>query len=218
MSVIAEFRVPAADFELGRILSVEGITSVELESLVPVGEATVPLFWIHNSTRDSFVKSIQRHPAVNSASEVDVFEDRTLFTLDWDAKQDYIFQGISEHGGQLLKAVGTPEAWDFELRFPSHDDLSAFTTHCEDAQISLEMVRVYNPTKPDVGPWYGLTEPQREALRLAVQRGYYDIPRGSTTKELADELGISDQAVTERLRRAIVALVSYTLAPAERET
>ncbi|WP_249361517.1 helix-turn-helix domain-containing protein [Haloterrigena sp. H1] len=34
--------------------------------------------------------------------------------------------------------------------------------------------------------------------------GYYDIPRGCTTAELADELGISDQAVTERLRRAIV--------------
>ncbi|GAB3704987.1 helix-turn-helix domain-containing protein [Halorubrum pallidum] len=41
--------------------------------------------------------------------------------------------------------------------------------------------------------------------------GYYEIPRGCTTKELADELEISDQAVTERLRRAIVALVTYTL-------
>lgn len=42
--------------------------------------------------------------------------------------------------------------------------------------------------------------------------GYYDIPRGCTTKELADELGISDQAVTERLRRAIGSLVRHTLA------
>jgi len=217
MSVITEFRVPSADFELGRILDVEGITSIELENLVPIGGATVPLFWIHNSTRQSFLESVQRHPAVTSAAEVDVFDDRTLFTLDWDANHDHLFEGISESEGQLLNAIGTPDTWEFELRFPDHDALSEFRTHCEDAQILLEVQRVYNPTKPDAGPWYGLTELQREAIMLAAQTGYYDIPRGCTTKELADELGISDQAVTERLRRAIVSLVTYTLVHSESE-
>ena len=180
MSVITEFRVPSADFELGRILDVEGITSIELENLVPIGGATVPLFWIHNSTRQSFLESVQRHPAVTSAAEVDVFDDRTLFTLDWDANHDHLFEGISESEGQLLNAIGTPDTWEFELRFPDHDALSEFRTHCEDAQILLEVQRVYNPTKPDAGPWYGLTELQREAIMLAAQTGYYDIPRGCT--------------------------------------
>ncbi|WP_436348855.1 helix-turn-helix domain-containing protein [Natronorubrum sp. FCH18a] len=218
MSVIAEVRIPSIDFELGRILRVEGVTSIELENLVPIGDNTVPLFWIHNSTRQSFLEIVQRHPAVTSASAVDVFDNRTLFTLDWDANQDHVFRGISESEGQLLSAVGTPDAWDFELRFSSHSALSEFTTHCEDAQVSVETTRVYNPTEPDDGPWYGLSEPQREAIRLAVQKGYYDIPRGCTTKDLADELGISDQAVTERLRRAIIALVTYTLIPVESGT
>ncbi|WP_226039733.1 helix-turn-helix domain-containing protein [Natrinema sp. DC36] len=217
MSVIVEFRVPSADFELGRILDVDGITSIELENLVPIGEAAVPLFWIHNSTRQSFLESVQRHPAVTSAAEVDVFDDRTLFTLDWDANHDHLFEGITESEGQLLSAIGTPDTWEFELRFPDHDALSGFRTDCEDAQISLEVQRVYNPTKPDAGPWYGLTELQREAITLAVRTGYYDIPRGCTTKELADELDISDQAVTERLRRAIMSLVRYTLVHTESE-
>ncbi|MFP9190656.1 helix-turn-helix domain-containing protein [Natronosalvus vescus] len=217
MSVIVEFQIPSADFELGRILHVEGVTSIELETLVPIGEATVPLFWIHNTTRHSFLENVQRHPAVNDASEVDVFEDRALFTLDWDANHDHVFRAIRETDGQLLSAIGTPDVWEFELRFPNHDALSEFTSHCEDAQVSLEATRVYNPTKPDAGPWYSLSKPQREAITLAVQNGYYDIPRGCTTKELADELEISDQAVTERLRRAIVALVSYTIIPPKTE-
>jgi predicted DNA binding protein len=217
MSVIVEFRVPSTDFELGRILTVEDISSVELESLVPTGDVTVPLFWIHNSTRESFLERIKRHPAVNDASVVDTFEDRTLFTLDWDAKRDRVFEGISEHDGQLLNAVGTSESWEFELRVANHDTLSDFMTYCETEDISLTITRAYNPTKPDAGPWYGLTEPQREAMVLAVQMGYYDIPRGCTTKELAEELGISDQAVTERLRRAIVTLATYTLVPIESE-
>jgi len=104
------------------------------------------------------------------------------------------------------------------VRFASHESLSDFTSFCEDDGLDLEVTRVYNPTKPDAGPWYGLTEPQREAIDLAVTKGYYDIPRECTTKDLADELGISDQAVTERLRRAIVSLVSHTLSLANKDS
>lgn len=211
MSVIVEFRIPSSDFELGRILSVEGLSSVELESLVPVSDATVPLFWIHNSTRESFTESVQRHPAVNTASEIDVFDDRTLFTIDWDADRDHVFRGIGDNEGQLLSAIGTSDVWEFELRFPDHDTLNEFTAHCEDTQISVEINRIYSPTESEAYPWYGLTEPQREAMVLAVEMGYYEIPRSCTTKELAEELGISDQAVTERLRRAIQTLATNTL-------
>jgi predicted DNA binding protein len=215
MSVIAEFRVPSTSFELGHILTIEGATTIELERLVPIGGATVPLFWVHNSTRDSFINNVQRHESVNETSIIDRFEDRTLFTLDWDSKQDRLFEGIEASAGQLLSAVGTPDAWDFELRFPTHDALSEFTSRCEEANIRVEMKRIYNPTNPEGGPWYGLTEPQREAMILAVQMGYYDIPRGCTTKEIAEILDISDQAVTERLRRAIVSLVRNTLTAIE---
>lgn len=211
MSVIVEFRVSSAQFELGQILSVEGNSTVELERLVPLGEATVPLFWIHNSSRDSFVEGVRGHPSVEETRVVDVFDDRTLFTLKWDAKRDRLIAALRANDGQVSSAVGTSASWKMEVRFPSHEALSAFSTAAADAGVDLEVIRVYNPSEPDVQPWYGLTEPQFEALTLAIRQGYYDIPRGCTTKELADELGISGQAVTERLRRAIVALVTYTL-------
>ncbi|OYR41712.1 helix-turn-helix domain-containing protein [Halorubrum sp. Ib24] len=211
MSVIVEFRVLSSDFELGQILSVEGDSTIELETLVPLGEASVPLFWIRNSTRESFVESVQRHPSVEEATRVDAFEERTLFTLDWDANQDHLVSAVQSNDGQMLSAVGSAASWTFEVRFPTHESLSAFSTDCEEAGIEMTVTRVYNPSEPDVQPWLGLTEPQLEALTLAIEMGYYDIPRGCTTKELADELGISDQAVTERLRRAITALVTYTL-------
>ncbi len=65
--------------------------------------------------------------------------------------------------------------------------------------------------------WYGVTQAQRETLMRAVQGGYYSIPRRMSTQDLADDLGISDQAVTERLRRAIVALTENTLIAMEEE-
>ncbi|WP_246999280.1 helix-turn-helix domain-containing protein [Halosolutus gelatinilyticus] len=66
-------------------------------------------------------------------------------------------------------------------------------------------------TLDDVLP--ALTARQREVLTLAVERGYYDLPRATTTEALGDELGISRRAAEDHLRRAerklITALVSY---------
>lgn len=217
MSVITEVRIPSDDFDLGQILSLDGASAIELETLVPSGEVTVPLFWVYEPVQDGFLDTVERYPTVNSVTEMDVFEDRTLFRLEWDASQDRLFQCILNNQGQILSATGTPEGWHFELRFPNREAMSQYQTCCEDAHIASELVRVYNPTDPGAGPWYGLSEPQREALMLAVRMGYYDIPRGCTTEELADELGISDQAVTERLRRAIGAFVRHTLLTPEPE-
>ncbi|MFC4247279.1 helix-turn-helix domain-containing protein [Natribaculum luteum] len=217
MSVITEVRIPPDDFELGQILNIEEASAIELETLVPTRDTTVPLFWVYEPVGDGFLDTVERYPTVNSVTEVDVFEDRTLFRLDWDASQDHHFQCVLDHEGQILSATGTPEGWDFEMRFTGREALSQYQDCCEDAHISLDIIRIYNPADPEADSWYGLSEPQREALALAVRMGYYDIPRGCTTAELADELGISDQAVTERLRRAIGAFGRHALLTPEPE-
>jgi predicted DNA binding protein len=52
-----------------------------------------------------------------------------------------------------------------------------------------------------------LTEPQREALLLAYEQGYYDSPRTTTLADLADQFGISRQAVSNRLKRGTRQLI-----------
>jgi len=91
MSVITEVRISSDDFELGKILNLEGASAIELETLVPSGNATVPLFWVYEPIRDGFLDTVERYPTVNSVTAVDEFEDRTLIKLDWDASQDHLF-------------------------------------------------------------------------------------------------------------------------------
>jgi predicted DNA binding protein len=218
MSVIAEIRVPAHAFELGRILGMGSGTTVTLESMVPLGQKTVPFFWVYNDDIEVFEGTVEDHPSVTALRKVETHDDRTLFAIDWVIERDLVFEAIEETGAQLLSATGTAESWEFELRFPSHAALSGFNEYCADAQISVEVLRIYNPTKPDSGPWFGLTAPQRATLIRAVNGGYYSIPRRLSTEELAAEFDISDQAVTERLRRAIVTLVRNTLLTAEEDS
>ncbi len=211
MSVIAQLSVDGDDFGLGRALDVISGITIELESLVPMGERAVPFFWVHNSQRDVFIDTLYDEEYIGEIREVDVLDGRTLYALEWVADTDEFFRGIQQQDAQVLGALGTPRRWEFELRFPSHDALSDFQRHCIGEGITLDVSRIYNPTPPESGPWFGLTPVQRETLLLAIEEGYYDIPRQCTTLELAEELGISDQAITERLRRAIVTLVSNTL-------
>lgn len=45
-----------------------------------------------------------------------------------------------------------------------------------------------------------VTEKQLEALEVAVETGYYDTPRGADLDVLADRLGVSKSAVSQRLK------------------
>lgn len=218
MSVIVGLTLPADEFELGRILTVRDDASIILETMVPMGERSVPFFRLFDSARSSFEETVRAHPAVEDVQVVSSNDGEVLYALDWEVSQDRFFEGLRVADAHLLEASGTARQWAFELRFPSHDALAAFREHCVSAKVPLDVRRVFNPTRPDAGPWYGLTPPQREMLARAVEAGYYSIPRRSSTKDLAAEFDISDQAVTERLRRAISTLVANTLHVSEEGT
>lgn len=206
MSVIFEFSIPADNFELGRILCVELTTHVELETLVPVGKTPVPLFWVHGLSDDTFLKTLNEHGSVTAATQIDTFDDRILVKLDWDASSDTLLNQIRTWDGEIYSATGRGKNWNFKIRFPTHEQLSSFSTHCRGVDIKLTVERVYKAAEPESVPRNQLTDPQEEAIKNAVEQGYYSIPRECSTSTLATNLGISDQAVTERLRRAIIAL------------
>lgn len=56
------------------------------------------------------------------------------------------------------------------------------------------------------GGAFNLTEKQEAVLVEAIEGGYFEIPRGSTLGDIADHLSISEQAASERLRRAMASL------------
>ena len=47
-----------------------------------------------------------------------------------------------------------------------------------------------------------LSSRQREAFVTAYEGGYYELPRGTTTEEIADSVGVERRTVEEHLRRA----------------
>ncbi|PSP50724.1 hypothetical protein BRC67_09015 [Halobacteriales archaeon QH_3_68_24] len=56
-----------------------------------------------------------------------------------------------------------------------------------------------------------LTDTQFATLETALESGYYRVPREQTIEELATELDVSHQALSERLRRGHRTLVETVL-------
>ena len=65
-------------------------------------------------------------------------------------------------------------------------------------------------SEPKLGQ-YNVSEKQREALVLALEMGYFEIPREATLEAVAERLDISTKAASERLRRGQTNLLNDTL-------
>lgn len=215
MVVILRFRIPVDHSEFGSALHVGEGATVELESLVPSGGRRFPFFWIYASEPEPIVDSVQEHESVQCAEIVERVEDATLVALKLTPNSDTVFHAIDASGGQILRAICRDEHWELIVRFSEHEDLSRFRHRCERDAVPLQVEQIYHRTELNDDPQFGLTEAQHEALALAVERGYYDIPRQCSTADLADELGISSQAMTERLRRAVANVAKKTVLAAQ---
>jgi predicted DNA binding protein len=213
MGVIVDLRIPAHQFEFGRQFPVRG-DATEVERVESVGDGDVSVFSFSEPVEDRSGGSVG-NPCIDvegcRLEVIETFDDQHVYLVTWDSDADPFFRLLDEYDGVVRRGTGTPDAWAFETRFPTHEAFAGFRSACVDRSLGAEVERVYNPTRRGTGAWYGLTPRQRRTLELAVERGYYDIPRRCTTIELADELGISDQAVTERLRRGIVTFVTNAL-------
>lgn len=211
MSAILDLSLAPDAFELGRILQMGQDTRISLETMVPLGERAVPFFRLFDGDVEAFEASVRSHDAVADLNVVSTHNGERLYALGWESSEDSFMSILQRSEAHLLEATGGGQTWSFELRFPSHDAVSTFQANCLEEDVPITVHRLYNPTKPSAGPWYGLTPAQREMLTRAVVGGYYAIPREVSTNDLAAEFGISDQAVVERLRRAVITLTGNTL-------
>ena len=208
MTVIADITVPADAFPLGRVLEDVPDVEIELERIVPLQEAIIPLFWISGGETAEIEAILRDHHGTETIEELTSAEERTLFEVHWTPEINGLIQALIDTRAKILEATGTADSWDFRLRFSAHEDLSAFNMALTEDGIHVTLRHIYNPTLPEES---SLSPEQRDALLTAHRQGYFEVPRRTTLTELADTVEISDSALSQRIRRATDTLVEQTL-------
>lgn len=211
MSIMVELSIPAAEFILGKALKESPGLTIDIEQMVPTGRTAIPYIWVAGTDHTEFEDVLDREPELRAYEPLDEIDDRRLYRLEWDPTADTFVQTMVDHDVVLLQASGDHEVWTFQLRFPDSHALSEFHTACRKGPVDLTVERLYNPIEPSIADTREMTDAQRDIILRAYEAGYFDVPRRITLEELADRLDISGQAVNERMRRGLSALIATTV-------
>jgi predicted DNA binding protein len=209
MPTITDITLPGESFALGRLLTENPDIRIELERLVPLGDRLLPFFWVSGRSPDHIKEVLESQDIVESVELLTEVEERYLFQVTWSSEVDGLVDAILDTDGVIIEGQGLVGKWEFRLRFPDHESLSEFRDLCEEKEIPVLLRRIYNPHYPKEGN--SMTSEQQEAILTAYERGYFDIPRGTSMTELARVFDISDSAYSQRLRRGLASLIYETM-------
>ncbi|MFP8955355.1 helix-turn-helix domain-containing protein [Natrialbaceae archaeon A-CW3] len=217
MSVILDFTIDGEQFKLGEVLSDPEPMHFELERIVPTGDMTMPFVWATGENHDAFEEAVQTHPAVSEFLALDFVGDSALYRVEWHDDPTDLIEGIAMADAVVLEAQGNRQ-WRFRLRFPNHDKLSGFHNFILEHGIPIHIDRTYTLSETtERGHRFDLSHEQREALILAIKRGYFATPRETSLEDIATELEISEQAVSNRIRRGNEKILHQVLLTSARD-
>ena len=217
MGIITELTVPGEDFELGPSLAAAGDVHVTFERVVPADDRLFPFMWVTTEASEAVARLLRANPAVEELEEIHRDGNRTLYDVTWSEATDRFLACVRESDPVVLGAGGSGDRWEFELRFADQDAVALFQQVCNERDISITVESVLTSSVADTGT-EKLSEPQRRTVQLALEKGYFDVPRKTTLGELAAELDVSDQAVSARLRRSMKTLSQQLLVPEDEDS
>lgn len=206
MTTIAELSLSTDEFALAETFQQLPALETRVESVVAEGPTrTVPLVWFSNVDRESLESALESDPTVAQFRQLlDNTEDDDLFyRLEYAEDVESVCGRVYERGGTVLDAQVNDGQWTLRLLFPNREGLSDAVSAIEDRGVRIDVRRMVEAGQDEeLETTAALTEPQQEAIAEAYRQGYYDVPREISLEELANELDISHQALSERLRRA----------------
>lgn len=211
MSILTEFSVPADDFLLNWSLESAPEMYVEIERVVVESRDVTPYFWATGGDFETFEAALDEDPSVEDVRLLDEDDDERLYQANWRRNYQHITYAISDTDATILDAESGTDGWLVQILFPDEDALAAFQDHAAANDVSFTLERLRRSDYPEMLGKYDVTDDQYEALVAAYEHGYFEVPGEITLAELADELGVSKNAASARLRRGYGNLVENTL-------
>ncbi|WIV67434.1 helix-turn-helix domain-containing protein [Natrialbaceae archaeon AArc-T1-2] len=155
----------------------------------------------------AFAETMESDPTVSDPTRVASFENRAIYRVTVDTDREIVPPHCLEHGLFVFTITSGDGCWIVRVLLPDRATLTAFRDYCRGQGVSFRMCQLYDSAVSDDSAYF-LTDRQHEILSMAYYGGYFDIPRSITQDDLAEQLGISDSAVSQRLRRAVKELIA----------
>jgi predicted DNA binding protein len=187
---------------------------VVIEQLDATGDIPLrTICWLEHDCPDAFETALRNDQTVYEASQIATTEQGRQYQITYDDTYSGVgvYAAVVERGGVFLTGYTSDDHWTLRLRFPDREAFSVFREDCNGNGVALSVQAIHERESAPSNELYGISDPQREVLLLAARRGYFEVPRDASLADLAAELDLSSQAVSERLRRGLDSLVTAAL-------
>lgn len=203
MSIIVEFTISSPRLVLTRAMTDVPEVSIQVESVDGVPpEDVVTMLWVTGENLEDWDDAIRADPTVTDVTLVDAFPERRLYHYRVDESVEIqMYNEWIEVGAAQMYIEAEDGEWFHRVRFPDRAALREFRGAADEYGIDFAVHSIY--TEPQRSGQDELTAAQTEAVEVALEYGYFEIPRETGLEPIAAELGVSEQSTSERLRRAV---------------
>jgi predicted DNA binding protein len=213
MATIIDFRVSPDDFALASTMRDGPSFRLTVEqSVTHTADSMIPFVWVTTSNFSVFEEIVAMDPSVDSLSRLTDLDTTRLYRIDWIEDITTVLQLLIGDGNVINSVQLNHGRWEFQLICPEHVSLSEIYSDCIEHGLSIDVGSIY-----ELDSHYQsectLTDLQYATLNTAKKMGYYEVPRKVCLTDLAEVLGVSHQALSERLRRAHGRLIEDTIKP-----
>ncbi|MDG5818958.1 helix-turn-helix domain-containing protein [Natronococcus sp. A-GB7] len=213
MTSIADLEIPGDGTGLAELFDAVPSLTCEMEQVIASSGHGL---WLSGPSKEEIEAAMADAAAIEDYSLISSDDDRWLYDIEFDPETVDPLELVLEEGGTVLSASASGGSWLLSVRVLEREDVSSLYDRLVDNDVTPTIVRLFD-VADESHSQCGLTQRQYETLVAAIDHGYFEIPREVSMQELSEELDISHQALSERLRRAYRALVTSELNVAEEE-
>lgn len=182
-----------------------------LLSGIRTGDTAIELGEALTDTPEAVERATRSHRSVRQYERVAVSNDRVLSkytTTDVDL-YDFVERVSLPPEFPIIVRNG---CYEFDLT-STRMEFERFRTALTDSGQAYELLSIVGADRER----RLLTDRQRELLEIAVQQGYFEVPRDCTLAELAEGIGVDKSTASEVLRRGESRLLKWFLTGSNRE-
>ncbi|ELY43500.1 helix-turn-helix domain-containing protein [Natronorubrum sulfidifaciens] len=214
MTSIADIEIPADGTGTNELFNAVPSLTCEMERVIASSGHGL---WLSGPSQEAIETALDEAGAIGAYALINSDADRWLYDIEFEPETINVFEVVLEEGGTVLSASASSDTWLLSIRFADRESVSSLYDRLDEQGVTPTIVRLFNLAE-ETHSQCGLTTRQYETLVAAIDHGYFEIPREVSMQELSEELDISHQALSERLRRAYRALVTSELNVSEDDT